>query len=116
MTTSIGCRCRGGNVRSRAVLIARRLIVRIFFKGASGFLRVCFFSGMLRYWPPGLSRGKGLRWPLRRGSPLPIPNREVKPVSADGTASWESRSPPCLESPSQKVKGIFFVRFEYFLD
>ena len=27
-----------------------------------------------------------LRWLWQRGSPLPIPNREVKPVSADGTA------------------------------
>ena len=27
--------------------------------------------------------------------PLPIPNREVKPFSADGTANrWESKSPP----------------------
>ena len=29
---------------------------------------------------------KTLRWLLRRGSPLPIPNREVKPACADGTA------------------------------
>ena len=36
-----------------------------------------------------------LRWLLQRGSPLPIPNREVKLVSADGTAvMWESMSPP----------------------
>ena len=36
-----------------------------------------------------------LRWLLRRGSPLPIPNREVKPASADGTAvMWESMSSP----------------------
>ena len=27
-----------------------------------------------------------LRWLLRRGSPLPIPNRVVKPACADGTA------------------------------
>ncbi len=30
-------------------------------------------------------------------TPLPIPNREVKPHSADGTwlaRAWESRSPP----------------------
>src|SRR3954454_20132247 len=30
-------------------------------------------------------------------TPLPIPNREVKPVSADGTRGeipWESRTPP----------------------
>jgi hypothetical protein len=36
-------------------------------------------------------------------TPLPIPNREVKPASADGTAGetpWESRSSP-----------IFFVGF-----
>ena len=36
-----------------------------------------------------------LRWLLRRGSPLPIPNREVKPDCADGTAvMWESMSSP----------------------
>src|SRR5215213_3685262 len=32
-------------------------------------------------------------------TPLPIPNREVKPLSADGTwpaRAWESRSPPIL--------------------
>ena len=36
-----------------------------------------------------------LRWLLRRGSPLPIPNRVVKPACADGTAvMWESMSSP----------------------
>jgi hypothetical protein len=32
-------------------------------------------------------------------TPLPIPNRVVKPLSADGTwweTAWESRSPPFL--------------------
>ena len=38
---------------------------------------------------------KRLRWLQRRGSPLTIPNRVVKPFSADGTAvRWESRSLP----------------------
>ena len=35
--------------------------------------------------------------PWRRGSPGPIPNPEVKPFSADGTAAgtlWETRTPP----------------------
>ena len=50
--------------------------------------------------------------------PLPIPNREVKPNGADGTASqWESRTPPFFKkrereggigsppsSPEKKVK------------
>ena len=36
---------------------------------------------------------------LRWGSPLPIPNREVKPTCADGTWSktWESMSMPILQ-------------------
>ena len=35
-------------------------------------------------------------------TPLPIPNREVKPASADGTAGetpWESRSSPIFYCP-----------------
>ena len=41
-----------------------------------------------------------LRWLLRRGSPLPIPNRVVKPACADGTAvMWESMSSPFFEKP-----------------
>src|ERR1700754_4537892 len=46
-------------------------------------------------------------------TPLPIPNRAVKPLSADGTWAsrpWESRSPPFL-SKSRSVTGrLFFVR------
>ena len=42
----------------------------------------------------------GLRWLLRRGSPLPISNREVKPDCADGTAvMWESMSLPFFRNP-----------------
>ena len=36
-----------------------------------------------------------------REPPVPIPNTEVKPVSADGTwggIPWESRSPPGIKS------------------
>ena len=42
--------------------------------------------------------------------PLPIPNREVKPVSADGTAlGWESRSMPNLEErASSKTRSFLF--------
>ena len=41
---------------------------------------------------PPVSGGYG-----ERETPLPIPNRAVKPLSADGTwlaRAWESRSPP----------------------
>ena len=41
--------------------------------------------------------------------PLPIPNREVKPVSADGTAlGWESRSMPNLEERASSSDSPFF--------
>ena len=42
--------------------------------------------------------------------PLPIPNREVKPVSADGTADrWESRSMLNLEErASSKTRSFLF--------
>ena len=49
-----------------------------------------------------------LRWLLRRGSPLPIPNREVKPACADGTAIlWESMSPPFFENPFHHGRDFF---------
>ena len=36
---------------------------------------------------------------VERATPVPIPNTEVKPLGADGTAratAWESRKPPGL--------------------
>src|ERR1700748_2196664 len=41
-----------------------------------------------------------------RETPLPIPNRAVKPFSADGTwgaTPWESRSPPVLRSAARAL-------------
>ena len=45
--------------------------------------------------------------------PLPIPNREVKPFSADGTADrWESRKMPNLDGESYRdVTLSFFVSY-----
>src|SRR3954466_5335490 len=66
--------------------------------------------------PPGrLSR----KFPVvhsERETPLPIPNRAVKPFSADGTwgeTSWESRSPPVLLSsgPRQELAGAAVPRY-----
>jgi hypothetical protein len=46
-------------------------------------------------------------------TPLPIPNREVKPLGADGTmwvTAWESRSMPdfILKTRSVKMIGFFY--------
>ena len=54
-----------------------------------------------------------LRWLLRRGSPLPIPNRVVKPACADGTAvMWESMSSPFFENPVL-TNGVFYSYFVF---
>ncbi len=50
-----------------------------------------------------------------RVTPVPIPNTEVKPATADGTAragGWESRSLPGInhQSPSFNEDGLFLLR------
>ena len=58
-----------------------------------------------------------LRWLLRRGSPLPIPNRVVKPACADGTAVlWESMSSPFFSKTLSNSDRVFlFCMFFCFL-
>ena len=44
---------------------------------------------------------------VERVTPVPIPNTEVKPLGADGTAratAWESRKPPGLFSEISDFK------------
>src|SRR5829696_2455844 len=53
---------------------------------------LCSFEGPRRAWSRPFSGGFG-----EGETPLPIPNRAVKPLSADGTwpaRAWESRTPP----------------------
>ena len=64
-------------------------------------LALCGFEGPGRGWSRPVSGGYG-----EGETPLPIPNRAVKPLSADGTwpaRAWESRSPPVLACPRQRV-------------
>jgi hypothetical protein len=53
-------------------------------------------------------------------TPLPIPNREVKPQRADGTACagvWESRSLPNLINPGYLFnRGFFYLIVLMFLE
>ena len=56
-----------------------------------------------------------LRWLLRRGSPLPIPNRVVKPACADGTAvMWESMSLPFFIKTLFHNETGFFIKIWIF--
>jgi hypothetical protein len=51
---------------------------------------------------------------VERATPVPIPNTEVKPLGADGTARatvWESRKPPGLSKRSPlrvNLSGLFY--------
>ncbi len=77
--------CKDSNVFSRPVLIGRGLDFNITFA-------LCRFEGTPERRRLEIFGGFG-----ERETPLPIPNREVKPLSADGTARatvWESRTPP----------------------
>ena len=62
---------------------------------------------------PGTRGTRGLedfRRQWRRGSPVSIPNTEVKPFSADGTwleTARKSRSPPVSNLPSVPPGGFF---------
>src|SRR5690606_3291171 len=126
MTTSIGRRWKCSDACSRAVLIARKLAhsPRNFLKThflflLDSFLARCpasvpfmslyiYRSGLLG--PTGQPSGRRSRWPWRRGPPLSIPNREVKPVSADGTATPGGRVGRRLpRGPSLKSGGPFLL-------
>ena len=129
MTTSIGHRWKGSNVRSRVVLIARWLAQTPSPPCAGAqqtFLlttvRVPCLILVRPKRPPcpiimstilGIAtslRYKDFRWPWRRGPPLTIPNREVKPVCADGTATPSGRVGRrlFLKSLHRKMRGLFF--------
>ena len=59
-------------------------------------LALCSFEGLREARSLPVSGGYG-----EGETPLPIPNRAVKPLSADGTwlaRAWESRSPPFFSS------------------
>src|SRR4029450_4710073 len=96
--------CKHSNVLSRPVLMGR---------GLDGYLLLLVFGSLGSFQGPVRDRSPSERPELdsvvaggkvsggfsEGETPLPIPNREVKPLSADGTwlaRAWESRSPPVL--------------------
>src|SRR4029079_409082 len=82
-------------------------------RGLDGYflpsLALCGFQS-----PPGTSR----KIPVAHSeweTPLPIPNRAVKPLCADGTwgaTPWESRSPPVLRSMARPELRTGLFAFE----
>ena len=94
----IGRRCKCSNVLSRPVLIARDLLSKPKTFLDSYFSQVIYCGGYSGEDPP-----------------LPIPNREVKLTSADGTATPSGREGSCRfsESPMIEISSgfLFFYLF-----
>src|SRR5205085_4360200 len=117
-TRLIGRRCTHSNVFSRPVLIARGLdgySYPILVSSGDHVLRG--LGGRFRLSCAVLkARQRLVSQPFggycERETPLPIPNREVKPLSADGTwpeRAWESRSPPFYLVRKGRPRGRPFV-------
>ena len=92
----------------------------IFFYSYLLLIPICH----LIYLTPTLSKGEGevrndLWWFCRGCSPLPIPNREVKPLMADGTAQQCGRVGSChiyLKKPfSLFWKAFLFCMYYTFI-
>ena len=94
----IGYRCKYSNVFSQVVLIGReaypfKFLYTVDFSLLGSLFQILFFGFSRLYLLQVLNFG-GFSLGV---TPLPIPNREVKPQHADGTACagvWESRSLP----------------------
>src|SRR6478609_5367662 len=67
--------------------------------------------------PPGRADRKSYGGHSERETPGPIPNPEVKPFSADGTATerlWESRTPPDIHSVEATFCKVASTHFSTF--
>lgn len=139
MTTSIGHRWKCGNACSRVVLIARQACAHTSAlprEGRTDLYRLPYddvpypllekyvvypplkkhYSKLSHYYVTSATlsdrrRYSRFRWPWRRGTPLTIPNREVKTVSADGTAIPSGRVGRRL---ARKVRASIDVRTFFF--
>ena len=97
MTTLIGCRCKSGNIFSRALLIGRGLFLKRLFLDYEVYI-LCNFQ--CTRWKPriiGRQQTQVCWWPSEKKPPVPIPNTVVKILSGENTwraTSWEDNLLP----------------------
>ena len=97
----IGHRCKCSDVFSRVVLISREAYFLPLWQQMVSRLLIINIV-VLRFLKLKINSGNY----SGGATPLPIPNREVKPTSADGTAletGWERRSLPDLNIEASVV-------------
>ena len=87
MTTLIGCRCKSGNIFSRALLIGRGLFLKRLFLDYEVYI-LCDFQRI----------AKRIRWwQIVSKPPVPIPNTVVKTYRGENTwraTAWKDSSLP----------------------
>ena len=114
MTTLIGCRCKSGNIFSRALLIGRGLFLKKLFKM---MYILCNFQRTS--WKPriiGRQQTKVCWWPSERKPPVPIPNTVVKTLSGENTwraTSWEDNSLPTSKLNKSEITWTSSFAFSF---
>ena len=123
MTTLIGCRCKSGNIFSRALLIGRGLfLIEICLQISKGYLDcevyiLCNFQ--CTSWKPriiGRQQTKVCWWPSERKPPVPIPNTVVKTLSGENTwraTSWEDNSLPTSKLNKSEITWTSSFAFSF---
>ena len=128
--TLIGCRCRGGNIYSRAILITQTLS-RSASSGKKrneietrhlGILRKAFLRGMLESLLPMFfftlyvngyrkPKDKEIKVVIAWGFHLfPFRTEKLNLTTPMVLRKWESRSPPPSEALTQMSRGFFLLR------
>src|SRR5919109_734932 len=101
--------CKHSNVLSRPVLMGRGLDGYFCCSSVAVYCAV-IWGRRERAARGGLSAHQASGGNSEGETPLPISNREVKPLSADGTwlaRAWESRSPPVFLSRPPAMAASF---------
>ena len=115
MTTLIGCRCKSGNIVSRALLIGRGLfLIEICLQISKGYR---WKRKLVSYVISSVLANRIRWWQIVRIPPVPIPNTVVKTSRANNTwrvASWEDRSLPIpifIKETQNEILGLFCYLF-----
>ena len=116
MTTLIGCRCKSGNIFSRALLIGRGLFLIEICKQISKGYR--WKRKLVSYVISSVLAKRIRWWQIVRIPPVPIPNTVVKTYRGENTwraTAWKDSSLPASKLNKSEITWIsgfaFFICF-----
>ena len=104
MTTLIGCRCKSGNIFSRALLIGRGLFLIEICKQISKGYR--WKRKLVSYVISSVLANRIRWWQIVRKPPVPIPNTVVKTYWGENTwraTAWKDSSLPASNLNEKEI-------------